>query len=205
MNETTIRVFILDEHELVRRGLVDLVAAAPDMSVVGSAGSAEEALPQIAAGDPHVVLLDARLTDGAGLGVSRRIRSEHPDVRCLLLTSFDDDEALFAAVMAGAAGYLVKQVGGSSLLDGVRAAAAGGSLLDGAVTGRLLDRLRRSGQGDHRGASLDEHEQQVLGLVSRGRTDREIADELESSPVEVHRWVTAIYGKLALRGPSTPG
>ena len=200
MSETTIRVFILDEHELVRRGLVDLVAAAPDMAVVGSAGTAAEALPLIAAGRPQVVLLDAPLTDGAGIDVGRRIRSEHPDVRCVLLTSFDDDEALFTAVMAGGAGYLVKQVGGTSLLDGIRSVAQGRSLLDGAVTERLLDRLRQSGQGDHRGASLDDREHQVLELISRGCTDRQIAEELGSSPAQVRGWVTDLYGKLALRG-----
>ena len=206
MSETTIRVFILDEHELVRRGLVDLVAAAPDMGVVGSAGTAAEALPLITAGRPQVVLLDAPLTDGAGIDVGRRIRSEHPDVRCVLLTSFDDDEALFTAVMAGAAGYLVKQVGGTRLLDGVRAVAEGRSLIDGAVTERLLDRLRQSGQGDHRGASLDGREHHVLELISQGSTDRQIAEKLDSSPDEVRGWVADLYGKLALRGraPATP-
>ncbi|SDT39999.1 two-component system, NarL family, response regulator DevR [Friedmanniella luteola] len=206
MNATTTRVFIVDGHELVRRGLVDLVAAEPDLDVVGSAGSAEAALPLIAASSPDVVLLDARLTEGAGLGVGRRIRSDHPDVPCVLLASFDDDEALFTAVMAGAAGYLVKQVGGSSLLDGVRTVAGGRPLLDGAVVERLLDRLRRSGQGDHRGGSLDDHEQQVLELVSRGSTDRQIAEKLDTSPAEVQVWVTSLHAKLALRsrGPSVP-
>jgi two-component system response regulator DevR len=196
----TIRVFVLEGHELVRRALVDLVAAEPDLSVVGSADSAEKALPLIAAGSPHVVLLDARLADGGGLGVGRRIRSDHPEVHCVLLASFDDDEALFTAVMAGAAGYLMKQVGGSSLLDGVRAAAQGRSLLDGAVIARLLDRLRRSGQGEHRGGSLDGHDQQVLELVSRGSTDQQIAAELDGSPAEVRAWVAALHAKLA---PST--
>jgi two-component system response regulator DevR len=206
MNDTTTRVFVIGEHELVRAGLVDLLAAAPDLTVVGSADSAEDALPRIAATLPHVVLLDAGTTDGAGFGTGRRIRSALPEVRCLLLTSFDDDEALFTAVMTGASGYLVKQVGGSSLVDGVRVVAAGRSLLDGAVTGRLLDRLRRSGEGDHRGSSLDEREQQVLELVGRGSTDAEIAAELGSSAAEVQGWVTAIHAKLALhRERSAPG
>ena len=204
MSGTTTRVFILDEHELVRRGLVDLVAAAPDLEVVGSAGDADEALPLIAASRPHVVLLDAPLTDGAGIEVGRRIRSAFPDVRCVLLTSFDDDEALFTAVMAGAAGYLVKQVGGTSLLDGVRAVAQGRPLLDGAVTERLLDRLRQSGQGDHRGASLDGREHRVLELISGGSTDGQIADALGSTPDEVRGWVSDLYGKLALRGGGPP-
>ena len=184
-------VFILGEHDLVREGLVDLVSAAPDMVVAGAAAGAEHGLPGIAADAAMVVLFDTELLDAGQVERCRRVSSRHPQVRCLLLTSFDDDEALFTAVMAGAAGYLVKQIGGSKLLDGIRAVAEGRSLLDAAVTGRLLNRLR---QGD-----LDESEQQLLTLVSRGSTDVQIADELSRDEAEVRDDVIALCAKLARR------
>ena len=137
-----ITVFLLDDHEIVRRGLIDLLGTTSDITVVGEAGTAADALARIPAVRPDVALLDARLPDGSGIDVCRDIRSSLPDVHCLILTSYDDDEALFAAVMAGAAGYLLKQIGGRSLTDAIRQVAAGGSLMDPAVTGRLLDRLR---------------------------------------------------------------
>jgi two-component system response regulator DevR len=209
MSEATIGVFILGEHEGVRGGLAALVASAPDLRVVGSAGTVEEALPLIV-GNTRVVLLDVQPWDGAGVPVGRRVRGEHPDVRCILLTSFDDDDALFAAVMIGAVGYLVRRIGGDSLLDGIRAVAGGRTLLDGVVSERLRDRLGQSGQGDHRGANLDDHERQVLELISRGRTDQQIAEETQRSTAEVQRLVTGLHSKLTLPrqglpGPSTSG
>ncbi|GAA1435505.1 response regulator transcription factor [Microlunatus lacustris] len=189
-------VFVLDGHPLVRQGLVDLVTAAPDLDVVGSAGDVEDALPRIGTTRPRVLLLEARLTQGERIAVGRRIRSEHPEVLCLLLTASDDDEALFTAVMTGAVGYLVERLGGSSLLDGVRAAAAGRLLLDAAVTDRLLDRLHRSGQGGHRGGRLDDREHHVLELIGQGRTDGQIAAELGRSTTEVQGLVTVIHEKL---------
>ena len=158
-----ITVFLLDDHEIVRRGLIDLLGTTADIIVVGEAGTAAEALARIPAVRPDVALLDARLPDGSGIDVCRDIRSSQPEVHCLILTSYDDDEALFAAVMAGAAGYLLKQIGGRSLTEAIRQVAAGGSLMDPAVTGKLLDRLaaptgsgptgrlaHRSGAGDPR-------------------------------------------------------
>src|SRR3954465_1136464 len=142
----TTRIFLLDDHEIVRRGLRELLTAEDDLEVVGEAGTAEEAYGRIPATRPDVAVLDVRLPDGDGVEVCREIRSRHPEIACLMLTSFADDEALFAAIMAGAAGYVLKQVRGSDLVDGVRRVGRGESLLDPAVTGRVLERLRqRSG------------------------------------------------------------
>lgn len=184
-----IGVFVISEHELLRQGLVDLVTAAPDLLVAGAAATAEEGLPGIAASAPQVVLLDTQLPGCRGIADCRRVSARHPRVGCVLLTAFDDDEALFTAVMAGAAGYLVKQVGGSTFLDGIRAIAAGRQLLDTVVTGRLLDRLRH--------AALDDYEQQLLELVSQGRTDAQIAEQLGRGEDEVRSDVIALSNKLA--------
>ena len=186
-----IGVFVLGEHELVRQGLVDLVSAAPDMLVVGAAGSAEDGLPRIAASAPAVVLVDTQLPNNGEVYLCRQVSARNPATRCILLTSFDDDESLFTAVMAGAAGYLVKQIGGGKLLDGIRTVAAGRSLLDAAVTERLLDRLRH--------AELDGREQQLLLLVSSGSTDAQIVQQLRRSEAEIRDEVTALRDKLALR------
>ena len=139
----TIRVFLLDDHEIVRRGIADLLQTEPDIIVVGEAGTAADALRRIPAAAPHVAVLDARLPDGSGIEVCREIRSSAPEIRCLILTSYDDNDAIFAAVMAGAAGYLLKEVRGSYLVDAIRQVAAGKSLMDPAVTERLLSRLTR--------------------------------------------------------------
>jgi len=140
------RIFILDDHELVRRGLLELLGSAPDLVVVGEAGSAAEALRRIPATRPDIALLDVRLPDGSGIDVCRDVRSSFPNIRCLMLTSFDDDEALFAAVMAGASGYLLKEIVGSNLLEDIRQVARGRSLLDPAITQKLVERLRQPPQ-----------------------------------------------------------
>ena len=181
-----IRVFLLDDHEIVRRGLIDIMATTTDITVVGEASTALEALHRIPALRPDVALLDARLPDGSGVDVCRDIRSEFPEVHCIILTSYNDDEALFAAVMAGAAGYLLKQIGGRSLLDAIRVVAAGGSLMDPSVTGALLDRLRhpttpdprlelaeRTGSGDSRPHHGRPDEQADRRTPVPGREDRE--------------------------------
>jgi two-component system response regulator DevR len=186
-----IGVFVLSEHDLVRQGLVDLVTAEPDMVVVGAAATAEEGLPAMAASPPQVVLVDTQLPDSGAIAGCRQVRVLHPQALCLLLTSFDDDEALFTAVMAGAAGYLIKEVGGSRLLDGIRAVAGGRLLLDAGVVGRLLDRLRHAG--------LDAYEEQLLELVSRGSTDAQIAQQLGRAADAVTDDVTALTAKLAHR------
>ena len=138
----TLRVFLLDDHEVVRRGLRELLEAEDDLEVVGEAGTAEEAYGRIPATSPNVAILDVRLPDGDGVEVCREIRSKHPEIACLMLTSFADDEALFSAIMAGAAGYVLKQVRGTDLVDGVRRVGRGESLLDPSLTTRVLERLR---------------------------------------------------------------
>lgn len=198
----TIRVLLVEDHELVRRGLVDLITASGDLVVVGTAGTAAEALPLVATTDPRVVLLDARLGDGSGIAACRALRSQHPELPCVLLTAAEDDEALVAAVLGGAAGYLPKQVGGSSLLDGVRAVAAGRTLLDTPLVERLLDRLRTSWPGGV--APLDEREQEVLELVGLGSTDGQIAEKLDLPEVTVRYQVAGLVAKLVLRHQGLP-
>ena len=162
-----IRVFIVDDHELVRRGLTDLLTATDDLIIVGEAATVADALHRIPAAAPDVALLDARLPDGSGIEVCREIRSSHQNIRCLILTSYDDDEALFAAVMAGASGYLLKQIS-NSLVDGIRQVAAGRSLLDPAVTEKLLDRLRNPIETDPLAGSLTVREREILDLIADG-------------------------------------
>jgi two-component system response regulator DevR len=197
-----IRVLLVEDHELVRRGLVDLMTAAGDLVVVGTASTAAEALPLAATTDPQVVLLDARLGDGSGIAACRALRSEHPELPCVLLTAAEDDEALVAAVLAGAAGYLAKQVGGSSLLDGVRAVAAGRTLLEAPLVDRLLDRLRTSWPGEV--AALDEREQDVFELVGLGSTDGQIAEKLDLPESTVRDHVAGLVSRLVLRHQGPP-
>src|SRR6478672_12650798 len=169
-----IRVFVLDDHEVVRRGLQELLESGGDITVVGESGLAAEATRRIPALRPHVALLDGRLPDGSGIDVCREIRSRQPDVSVLILTSYDDDEALFAAIMAGASGYLLKQMGGTDLVDAVRRVAAGQSLLDPAVTRQVLDRLREGPPQDKALAQLTAQERTILELIGEGLTNRQI-------------------------------
>lgn len=196
-------VFIVDDEELLRRGLVDMLTRYDDIAVVGTASSAEEALEQITRARPQLVLLDARVAEGAGIAACRALRAAHPELRCLVLTSFDDDEALLAAVLAGAAGYLVKQLGGSGLVDGIRQVGQGGTLLDPEATDSLLERLRRAAQADPRTAALTATDEQVLELVSQGCTDAEIEAKLGLAAVDVRRHVADIFLTLGPRGRST--
>src|ERR671927_1132107 len=161
---SAIRVFLLDDHEVVRRGLKDLFDSEEGFEVVGESGSAKDAEARIPALRPDVAVLDGRLPDGSGVDVCRSIRSVDPSIRAIILTSYDDDEALFAAIMAGASGYVLKQVRGNELVDGVRRVAAGQSLLDPAVTQRVLTRLREGPATDPRLAGLTEQERKVLDL-----------------------------------------
>ncbi len=195
----TIKVFLLDDHEIVRRGLVDLIDSTPDISVVGEAGTVADALHRIPAVHPHVAILDARLPDGSGIDVCREIRSRYPDVNCLILTSYDDDEALFAAVMAGAAGYLLKQIGGRSLTDAIRDVAAGRSLMDPAVTGRLLDRLRHPPVADPKVSSLTARERDILDLIADGLSNKQIGDRLFLAEKTVKNYVSALLSKLSMQ------
>ncbi len=194
-----IRVFLLDDHEIVRRGLIDIMATTTDITVVGEASTALEALHRIPALRPDVALLDARLPDGSGVDVCRDIRSEFPEVHCIILTSYNDDEALFAAVMAGAAGYLLKQIGGRSLLDAIRVVAAGGSLMDPSVTGALLDRLRHPTTPDPRLSSLSLRDREILDLITEGLTNKQIGERLFLAEKTVKNYVSTLLFKLDMQ------
>jgi two-component system response regulator DevR len=193
-----IRVFLLDDHELVRIGLSEVLGTAPDIVIVGEAGTATDALHRIPAARPDIAVLDGRLPDGSGIDVCRDIRSSHPDVRCIILTSYDDDDALFAAVMAGAAGYLLKEIGGNNLIDAIRQVAAGRSLMDPAVTARLLDRLRNPVQPDPLVASLTARERDILDLITDGYTNRQIGEKLFLAEKTVKNYVSGLLAKLGM-------
>ncbi|WP_261560763.1 MULTISPECIES: response regulator [Frankia] len=195
---STVRVFLLDDHEIVRRGIREMLSETEDVDVVGEASTAAEALRRIPATRPNVAVLDARLEDGNGIDVCRDLRSAHPDIGCLILTSYDDDDALFAAIMAGAAGYLLKQIKGTDLVGAIRTIAAGRSLLDPAVTQRVLTRLREGPAEDRKLAALGERERQILVLIAEGLTNRQIAGRIHLSEKTVKNYVSAILEKLEL-------
>ena len=193
-----ITVFLLDDHEVVRRGLRDLLESDGDIEVVGESGSAQEAIRRIPALRPDVAILDGRLPDGSGIDVCREIRSRDPHIAALVLTSYDDDEALFSAIMAGAAGYVLKQVRGHDLLDAVRRVAAGQSLLDPAVTQQVLDRLREGPKQDTALDGLTEQERKVLELIGEGLTNRAIGERMFLAEKTVKNYVSSLLAKLGL-------
>ncbi|MEU8003645.1 response regulator transcription factor [Catellatospora sp. NPDC049111] len=193
-----IRVFVLDDHEVVRRGLIELLQQPGDIEVVGESGSAVEAARLIPAMRPDVAILDARLPDGNGIDVCRDIRSTDPSIQGLILTSYEDDEALFAGIMAGAAGYVLKQIRGTDLLDAVRRVAAGQSLLDPAVTAQVLQRIRRGVRTPPELAQLTEQERRILGHIADGLTNHEIADKMFLAEKTIKNYVTSILAKLGL-------
>ncbi len=193
-----IRVFLLDDHEIVRRGIRELLESEGDIVVVGESGLAEEATRRIPALRPDVAILDGRLPDGSGIDVCREIRSQDPHIKALILTSYDDDDALFAAIMAGAAGYLLKQVRGTDLIDTVRRVAAGQSTLDPNVTRQVLDRLRSGPPEDQQLARLTAQEQRILGLIGEGLTNRQIAERMYLAEKTVKNYVSALLAKLDL-------
>jgi DNA-binding NarL/FixJ family response regulator len=180
----TTRVFLLDDHEIVRRGLRELLEAEDDMEVVGEAGTAEEGYGRIPATSPNVAVLDVRLPDGDGVEVCRDIRSKHPEVACIMLTSFSDDEAVYASIMAGASGYLLKQVRGTDLVDGIRRVAAGESLLDPSVTSRVLERLRQPDEDDELEALTDQ--------------ERKIGERMFLAEKTVKNYVSNVLAKLGM-------
>lgn len=192
----------MDDHEVVRRGLIDLVEIEPDMTVVGEAGTTAAALVRIPATRPDVAILDARLPDGDGIEVCREIRSTLPDTRCLILTSYDDNDAMFAAVMAGASGFLLKEIRGTTIVDAIRSVASGKSLIDPAVTGRLLVRIREDEREeetrDPQLRSLTGRERQVLALIADGLTNRQIGDRLTLAEKTVKNHVSGVLAKLGL-------
>ncbi|MDH6143243.1 MULTISPECIES: response regulator [Kitasatospora] len=194
-----IRVFLLDDHEVVRRGVRELLSGEADIEVVGEAGTAAEALSRIPAVLPDVAVLDVRLPDGNGVEVCREVRSRHPDVRCLMLTSFSDDEALFDSIMAGASGYVLKAIRGTDLLSAVRDVAAGKSLLDPAATARVLERLRTGGEPeDEKLAQLTKQERRILELIGEGMTNRQIGNELHLAEKTVKNYVSSLLAKLGM-------
>jgi DNA-binding NarL/FixJ family response regulator len=194
----TISVFLLDDHELVRAGLRTVREAAGDLTVIGEAGSAAEALTRIPACRPDVAILDVRLPDGEGVSVCRDIRSSvEPPPACLMLTSYSDDEALFGAIMAGAAGYMLKQISGAALVQAVRTVAAGGSLLDGELTAAVMHKLRvGTGQADPRYEQLTPQEKRVLDLIADGLTNKQIGARLFLAEKTVKNYVSALLHKL---------
>jgi len=193
-----IRVFLLDDHEVVRTGLRDLLEHDGDIEVVGESGSAQEATRRIPALRPHVAVLDARLPDGNGIDVCRDVRSIDPSIHGLILTSYEDDEALFAAIMAGAAGYVLKQIRGTDLVETVRRVAAGQSMLDPAVTQRVLERIRSGVEAPNELSSLTEQERRILLHIAEGLTNREIGAKMFLAEKTVKNYVSSLLGKLGL-------
>ncbi|MEV6007972.1 response regulator transcription factor [Streptomyces sp. NPDC051976] len=200
--QSPIRVFLLDDHEVVRRGVQDLLDAEPDIEVVGEAGTADHALARGPALRPDVAVLDVRLPDGDGITVCRELRSGMPGLACLMLTSFDDDDALLDAIMAGAAGYVLKQIKGSDLVSAVRTVASGQSMLDPATTSRLMGSLRDDGSAAEPGqqalAALSPREREVLALIGEGLTNRQIGRRLYLSEKTVKNNVSRLLAKLGV-------
>ncbi|MBT2493949.1 response regulator transcription factor [Streptomyces sp. ISL-96] len=204
-----ITVFLVDDHEVVRRGVHELLSVEDDIEVVGEAGTAAESLVRIPATRPDVAVLDVRLPDGSGVEVCREVRSRNEDIKCLMLTSFADDEALFDAIMAGASGYVLKAIRGNELLAAVRDVAAGKSLLDPVATARVLERLR-SGNGstgagaaagssnDSRLSNLTEQERKILDLLGEGLTNRVIGERLHLAEKTIKNYVSSLLSKLGM-------
>ena len=193
-----VRIFLLDDHEVVRRGVRELLEVEDDLEVVGEAGTAEEALQRIPAASPDVAVIDMRLPDGNGVEVCREVRSRNPEVQCVVLTSFADDEALFDSIMAGAAGYLLKQIKGTDLVDAIRRVAAGQSLLDPSVTERVLERLRKGPEQDERLSRLTEQERKILDLIAEGLTNRQIGERMFLAEKTVKNYVSNLLAKLGM-------
>lgn len=193
-----IRVFLLDDHEVVRRGLADLLALESDLEVVGEAGTVSEALNRIPAARPDVAVLDVRLPDGTGVEVCRDIRSTFPEIRALMLTSYADDEALFDAIMAGASGYVLKDIRGNDLVSAIRSVAAGKSLLDPSATSRVLERLRDGQAHDARLDELTEQEKKILELIGEGLTNRQIGERMHLAEKTVKNYVSSLLAKLGM-------
>ena len=196
---SVIGVFLLDDHEIVRRGLRELIENEDDMRVVGEAGLAADALNRISATSPNVAVLDYQLPDGNGVEVCRDIKDQHPEVGCLMLTAFSDDEALFSAIMAGAAGYVLKQIRGNDLVGAIRRVAAGESLLDPIITSRVLDRLRAPAPtAPDPLAGLTPQERQILLLIGEGLTNRQIGTRMYLAEKTVKNYVSNVLSKLGM-------
>ena len=194
----TIRVYLLDDHEVVRRGLRDMLESSGQLEVVGESASAKEAARRIPAFRPDVAVLDARLPDGSGIDVCRDVRSVDPSIKALILTSYDDDEALFSAIMAGAAGYVLKNISGTDLIEAIQRVAAGQSLLDPAVTQRVLDRLRRGQEEPPELRRLSDQEKRILQYIAQGLTNRQIGERMFLAEKTVKNYVSSVFAKLGL-------
>jgi DNA-binding NarL/FixJ family response regulator len=195
---TGIKVFLLDDHEIVRRGVRDMLEVEPDITVIGEAGTAESALARIPALMPDVAVLDVRLPDGDGVSVCREIRSRHPEIACLMLTSFGDDEALFDAIMAGAAGYVLKQIRGTDLVGAVRTVAAGESMLDPDAAGKVMARMRDASNRKDPLAGLTGQERKVLELIGEGLTNRQIGERMYLAEKTVKNYISGLFVKLGM-------
>ncbi len=192
-----IRVFLLDDHEIVRRGLAEVIDAEPDLEVVGEAATAHQAVGRIAATSPDVAILDVHLPDGSGIDVCRELVSAQPGVHCLILTGFDDDQAASAAVLAGAAGYVLKDIRGHNLIDSVRRVARGENLMPAAVSRTALERIQATVVDPGR-TDLTARERQVLGLIADGLTNRQIGERLELAEKTVKNYVSGLLAKLGM-------
>jgi DNA-binding NarL/FixJ family response regulator len=193
-----VTVFLLDDHEIVRRGVRDLLEAEDGMTVVGEAGTEEEALRRIPAVDPDVAVLDVRLGSGDGISVCREIRTRHPRTKCLMLTSFSDDEALFQAIMAGASGYVLKQIRSTDLVDAIRRVAAGDQVLDPALTARVQERLRSGPAEDELIARLSKQEREVLLLIAEGLSNKQIGERMFLAEKTIKNYVTSLLSKMGM-------
>lgn len=193
-----IRVFLVDDHEVVRRGVAALLSAEDDIEIAGEAGNAEQAMARIPAARPDVAVLDVRLPDGDGVSVCRELRSQMPDLACLMLTSYDDEDALFEAVMAGAAGYVLKQIHGSDLVGAVRTVATGQSLLDPRSTARMLQRLRERQEKKDPLKGLTEQERHILELIGEGLTNRQIGERMFLAEKTVKNYISNLFAKLGM-------
>jgi two-component system response regulator DevR len=198
VSDPRIRVYLLDDHEVVRQGLRALLEGAGDIEVIGESGSAVEATHRIPALKPDVAVLDGRLPDGSGVEVCREVRSVDPSIKALILTSYNDDEALFAAIMAGAAGYVLKEIRGSDLVNAVRQVAAGNSLIDPVLTAKVLDRVRNPHAVSPELAGLTEQELKLLGYITEGLTNRQIGEQMFLAEKTVKNYVSSILSKLGL-------
>jgi len=193
-----IKVFLMDDHEIVRRGVREMLEAEPDITVIGEAGTAASALARIPALAPDVAVLDVRLPDGDGVSVCRDIRSAMPSVACLMLTSFGDDEALFDAIMAGAAGYVLKQIRGTDLVGAVRTVAAGQSLLDSDAASKVMARMREQATRKDPLRGLTPQERKILELIGEGMTNRQIGEKMFLAEKTVKNYTSALFAKLGM-------
>jgi two-component system, NarL family, response regulator DevR len=196
--EQHVRIFLLDDHEVVRRGIAELLGAVPGFEIVGEAGTVEQALVRVLAAKPDVAVLDARLPDGSGIDVCREIRSALPNTYCLILTSYDDQDAVLSSVLAGASGYVLKEVRTSGLVDAIRQVALGRSLIDPAVIAQVMDRVREGSPTDSRLSSLTQREREVLDLIADGLTNRQIGERMFLAEKTVKNYVSSLLGKLGM-------